>query len=129
MPQLLVRKKETYDRWQQAIQSGSESLVVKDARDDYFRTHTEIIRRFSVALAVLSFTVLGLAFGMSISRNHSAKGIIYILFLGSIYLACFFIAKNFDQAIVTATLLYLLPHALICLASLWMLRRLANGVE
>lgn len=129
MPQLLVRKNEMYDRWQHAIQSGSANIEVKDARDDYYRTRTEIIRRFSVALAVLSFTILGLAFGISISRNQSAKGIICTMFLGSVYLACFFIAKSFDQAIVTATLLYLLPHAVICLASLWMLRRIAHGVE
>lgn len=129
LPQLLVRKNETYKALQESIQKNASKDNIKEARQNYHRTLTEIIRRFSVALAVFSFTLMGLAFGISISRNKSSLGILYIIVLASMYLVSFFIAKNFDQAIIAASLLYLVPHAVIWTASLLTLRKIAHGIE
>lgn len=129
LPQLLVRKQETFDTLQTAIEKNASKDDIKEAKQNYHRILTEIIRRFSVAIAVFSFTFMGLAFGISISRNRSNLGIIYIVLLAATYLVAFFIAKNFDQDLTMATTLYLVPHVLICIASLLTLRKIAHGIE
>lgn len=127
--QLLVRKDEAHQTLQTLIEQKAKSEDIKQARYNYYRTISEIMRRFSASLAVFSFTFMGLAFGINISRSKSNYGIFYVVFFASLYLVAFFTAKSFDQAIITATLLYLLPHVLIWGVSLWTLRRIAHGIE
>ncbi len=127
--QLLIRKDEAYESLQSLIQEKAKAEDIRQARHDYYRSLSEMLRRFSASLAVFSFTLLGLAFGISISRNKSNLGIFYIVFFAALYLVSFFTAKSFDQAIISSTLLYLIPHVLICAASLWTLRKIAHGVE
>lgn len=93
------------------------------------RIYAEIIRRISIATAVFTFTLMGLAFGISISRHQSSKGLMWIISLAAIYLGAFFTAKGIEKNLVAASLLYLLPHAIIIGASTWMIRRISQGVE
>jgi lipopolysaccharide export system permease protein len=123
--QLLIRKEEA----KAALQNKSKPEEIKQARHDYNRILSEIIRRFSASFSVFSFTLLGLAFGIRISRVKSSLSIFYIVFFASLYLAAFFTANSFDQAVVSASLLYLIPHLLICTASLLTLRKISVGVE
>lgn len=127
--QLLVRTDEAQQQLGELIANHSPTEVVKEARYDYYRSLSEIMRRFSAALAVFSFTFMGLAFGIHISRYRSNISFFYVVMLATIFLVSFFTAKSFDRAIITATLLYLLPHLLICLASLWNLRKISHGIE
>lgn len=126
--QLLIRKDEARQNLQSLIADG-KTEEIRQARHDYYRSLTEIMRRFSASLAVFSFTLLGLAFGISISRNKSSWSIFYIAFFAALYLVAFFTAKSFDQAIIAAAVLYFVPHLLIAAASLWTLRKIAHGVE
>jgi lipopolysaccharide export system permease protein len=93
------------------------------------RCYSEIIRRFSLALAAFTFTLMGASFGMTITRNRSRRGIIYVLCLTALYLTAFFVAKDLDNRCDIAASLYLTPHALILLCSLWNLRRVTRGIE
>lgn len=127
--QLLVRKDESYHHLDSLTVSQAPSEEIKQARYDYYRTLSEMMRRISAALAVFSFTLMGLSFGINISRNRSNFGIVYVAGWASLFLIAFFTAKSFDRAVITATILYLVPHGLICLASLWMLRKISHGVE
>lgn len=127
--QLLIRKDEAYQHLQMLVQHKGKTEEIKQARHEYYRSLTEMTRRFSASLAVFSLTLLGLAFGINISRNQSKVNIFYIVFLAALYLVCFFTAKSFDQAIVSATLLYLIPHGLICAVSIWTLKKIAHGIE
>lgn len=126
---LLVRKSEAHQHWKTLIQQAAKPEDIRQARYDYYRTVTEIIRRISASIAVFSFTLLGLAFGINISRNKSNFAILYVVFFASLFLISFFTAKSFDQAIISASLLYLVPHVLICAASFWNLRKIARGIE
>jgi lipopolysaccharide export system permease protein len=126
--QLLIRKDEAHQHLQSLISQG-KTEEIRQARHDYYRSLTEMMRRFSASLAVFSFTLLGLAFGISISRNKSSWSIFYITFFAALYLVAFFTAKSFDQAVIAAALLYFVPHVLIAAASLWTLRKIAHGVE
>lgn len=124
MPLLLARLAEEK---QQA--AGSDSAAQKLARRNTARIYSEIIRRVSIALAVFTFTLMGASFGVSISRNHSNKGLYVVIGLAAFYLICFFAAKGWDNQPGLASLLYLFPHALIIFLSLWTLRRAARGIE
>jgi lipopolysaccharide export system permease protein len=82
-----------------------------------------------VAIAAFSFTLMGLAFGISISRNASNRGVLFVIILGALFLIAFFVASSFDHALLSSTLFYLMPHFVIIVASLYMLRRTARGIE
>lgn len=126
---LLVRKDEARRALQLQTQINESGGDLRQLRHEYIRTLTEIMRRFSASLAVFSFTLMGLAFGISISRSHSNLNIFYVFFLSALYLVSFFTAKSFDQAIVAATLLYFLPHILICITAFWTLIKISRGIE
>ncbi len=89
----------------------------------------EISRRASISLAAFTFTMIGMAFGMQISRNRSKKGIAWAIGLAAFFLVCFIAAKSFRHSPMIATLVYLLPHPLIILISLRSLKSIREGVE
>lgn len=128
LPLLLVRLDQLQSQYETVKQKG-EASEIKRARHAVHEVHSEIIRRLSVAIAVFSFTLMGLSFGISISRNRSRRGIFIVVVLGAMYLIAFFSAKSFSYAYITASLLYLLPHVVICGASLMMLRKITKGIE
>jgi lipopolysaccharide export system permease protein len=129
LKQLFIRKDKAKQNLRNLIDSQAKPLDIKDARHDYYRILSEIMRRFSASLAVFSFTLLGLSFGISISRNKSNTSIFFIVFFAALYLVTFFTAKSFDQAIISAAILYLIPHLLILIASLYNLRKITRGIE
>jgi lipopolysaccharide export system permease protein len=87
------------------------------------------MRRISISLATFTFTLMGAAFGISISRNRSNRGIFYVVGLASLYIIAYFAAKGADHLLVTTTLFYLLPHLLIVLLSVAVLFRVSKGIE
>lgn len=89
----------------------------------------EIARRISISLAAFTFTLIGLAFGMQISRNRSKKGILWAIGLAAFFLVCFITAKSLRHAPLLSLLIYLLPHPLIILLSLRGLKAIREGVE
>ena len=128
LPLLLARLSEARQELTLARASGDKAEI-KQARYYLNSCCTEIIRRLSVALAVFSFTLMGLAFGIKISRNQSSRGIAIIILLASLYLIAFFGAKSFDHALIAASLLYLVPHLIIWSSSFWILHRRVHGIE
>jgi lipopolysaccharide export system permease protein len=129
MAMLSVRLQEQREALAQARQAGKDSSVIKELRYQYHASLSEIVRRISVALAVFSFTLMGCAFGMSIGRQHSQRGLYVVIILATIFVVTFFIAKGFERNEVAAALLYLIPHGLIMGASIIFLNRISKGVE
>lgn len=129
MAMLSVRLREQRDALAQARQNGAASEAVKEFRYQYHSSLSEVVRRMSVALAVLSFTLMGCAFGMSIGRHHSNRGLFIVIALATLFVVAFFAAKGMDRYGVTASLLYLIPHALIIGASVVFLNRISKGIE
>ncbi len=128
LPRLLVRLDESRAELAHA-RTFADKDQIKQALYTLNRCYTEILKRFSVALAVFSFTLMGVAFGISISRKRSSRGLLVVIVLTSLYLITFFAAKSFDHALLGASLLYLVPHVIICTASMLALRRIAHGIE
>lgn len=96
---------------------------------NYKKCHSEMIRRSSLGVASFTFTLMGIAFGMEISRNRTKKGILSVLFLTAFCLIAFFVGKEFDHLVWVAALLFLFPHIIITGASVWTLRRISRGIE
>ncbi|MBA3817077.1 MAG: LptF/LptG family permease [Parachlamydiaceae bacterium] len=107
----------------------SDNVKIKQSLQTCHRCYLEIIRRISIAISVFSFTLMGIAFGINISRNSSNRGIIYVVLLGAMFLIAFFGAKEADYNLILGSMLYILPHVIIIAASLWMLKRINHGLE
>lgn len=129
LPLLLIRLQNEKEALKEALEAKLDQAAIKQTRQAYHRCCLEVVRRLSVALGVFSFTLMGVAFGISISRNNTSRGVIYVVALGALYLIAFFGAKEADHRMVLASLFYLLPHVIIIGASLWMLKRVNHGIE
>lgn len=129
LPFLLIR----LDQQKQALALSKQAKApiseLKQIKRDIDRGHTEIVRRLSIAFATFTFTLMGAAFGISISRQRSSKGLCFVLGLATLYLVSYFIAKGVDYLFVTASLFYLLPHLVIIFLSVWALKRTMDGIE
>lgn len=102
---------------------------VKETRAQLTRSLADIARRLSIAFAVFSFTLLGLACGISIGRQKDRKSLFIAIGLTAFYLICFFVAKGLDRNWPLAISLYMLPPAILILTSTILLRRVARGIE
>ena len=93
------------------------------------RCYTEIIRRFSLGIAAFTFTLMGLAFGISISRTQPVKKLIAVILLAGMYITAFFLGKGLDHNLIASSALYLIPHFLIITFSIVVLYRINKGIE
>lgn len=92
------------------------------------KIYSEIARRISAGLSPFSFTLLGLAFGMSLSRLKNPFQLVFPVGLAALYLISFFAAKAFESKIFLSYTLYLIPHGIIVLSSLRKIRKINRGV-
>ena len=125
MDLLLARLREEKKRY--ALEQDSQAA--QTAKENINRCYSEITRRFSVAIAALTFTLLGVSFGISINRTPSVKKVFYVIFLAGLYLTAFFAAKCADHLLLPSTLLYTVPHLLIITFSVIVLMRISRGIE
>lgn len=93
------------------------------------KLHAELARRLSLSVAIITFTMIGLSFGMQISRTRSKKGIIWSIGLAAAFLFVFVAAKSLKSSPALAVMLYLIPHPLILLLCLRSFKRINQGVE
>jgi lipopolysaccharide export system permease protein len=128
-PLLLIKLNEEKQLLANAKLELKPASFQKQIQRNIDRCYSEMARRLSVALAVFTFTLMGASFGISISRNKSNKGFFFVIALGAFTLVAFFAAKGIDHLLVASTILYLFPHALIIVASLWTLNRVTKGIE
>lgn len=107
----------------------TDNPASKQIKRNTNRIYAEIIRRISISLAALTFTLMGAAFGISISRNGVNRGIFYIIGFAAFYIVSFFAAKGLEHQLFAASLLYIVPHLVIIACSLLMLTRISRGIE
>lgn len=129
LPLLLLRLQETKELLTNSAQSDLPEPERKQLQRVLVRGYSEILRRVSIALAVLTFTLMGFAFGISSSRNRSRRGLYTVVGLAALYLVSYFVAKGMDHILPTAASLYMLPHVLIVVLSFWFLYRVGEGKE
>lgn len=128
--QLLVRQKELQARLKLLGESVSPfvATAVKESKEQLQALWSEMMRRGSVGFSVLSFTFLGLAFGIQVSRKKRGWGLVSLICLAALFLVGFFIAKSFENKFTIASLLYIFPHILIWISSCYAVTRVSRGV-
>lgn len=126
---LLVRLNDHWMTLEKAKEENKPASEIKTLQRAVNRNISEIIRRISLALAVLTFTVMGASFGVTISRLKSNRGLLYVVLLTGLFLTAYFSATGISHLLIASTLLYLVPHGLIILASIWVVYRASRGVE
>ncbi len=110
------------------LKEGNKVLI-KSIKTQLHRSLSEITKRISIALAVLSFTLMGAAFGINISRRRHYYPLYFAIGFTSFYLIAFFVAKGVDHHLYLAAALYLVPHAIMILAAIVVLKKIAKGIE
>jgi lipopolysaccharide export system permease protein len=129
MPLLLTRIQEQRHLLQEAQLKEENKVEIKSLKTQLNRSLSEIMKRFSIAIAVFSFTLMGTAFGINISRKRHYYSLYLAILLTTVYLIAFFVARGIDHQLWLATALYLIPHIFIICASIIVLKRVAKGIE
>lgn len=89
----------------------------------------EIARRLSLGLAPLSFTLIGLGFGIEIGRNPKLRRLLIAIGLACFYMVCFVAARSMKHSPLPSVLCYLLAHPVILLFSLYAIYKRSRGFE
>ncbi|MCB1180947.1 MAG: LptF/LptG family permease [Chlamydiia bacterium] len=100
-----------------------------EIRKNLGKCRSDVVRRVSLAISPLSFTVLGISFGIGINRNQAKRGIVIVVLLAAISMISYFVAKEFDHSVIISSLFFLLPHFINTLVSGWKLNRISGGLE
>lgn len=119
LPLRMVIAKNSYDK---SLQERRPHMVKN-------RAEQEICRRISLGMAPFTFIFIGIAFGTEIGRNRKKKGILSAILLSALFLACFATAKAWRYHALAPCLVYLLPHPIIGLVSLFAFKRVSRGIE
>jgi lipopolysaccharide export system permease protein len=127
LPLLLVQKEREKNALKELLESGKASLIKAKERA-ITRIDLEIIRRASIGFAVFSLTLLGLGFGIGITRGRKVRNILKVVVLASLFLIGYFTAKGIDHQFLPAALLYTVPHALILICSLRAILKIEKGI-
>lgn len=90
----------------------------------------ELSRRFSIAFAAFTFTVIGVTFGIHVERNRSKKGVVFAITLSCLFLFSFISAKSLKHAPpLVPSMIFFLPHPLILFLSLRSMKAVEEGVS
>ncbi|HSX03479.1 MAG TPA: LptF/LptG family permease [Rhabdochlamydiaceae bacterium] len=92
-----------------------------------YKSYQEIARRFTLALAAFTFTLIGTTFGIEVGRNRSKTALFWALGLASLFMLCFLTAKSMKHATLAPILCYLLPHPFIILFCMRHFKKIAEG--
>ena len=126
---LLMRIQEQKKLLGEAQQNGASLDEIKNLKKLLHRSQSEIMKRFSIGFAVVSFTLMGLALGMNISRRRRPFSLYLAIFLTAFFLITFFVAKGLEHRFWLASSLYLFPHLMILCLSFYVCYRTSKGIE
>ena len=129
LPLLLVQLHDDKEALQMATEKGESTAKLKQMQKGINRCYSEIMRRFSLSIAVWTFTLMGAAFGITISRYRSIRNLVIVISLAAFYLTTYFVAEGMSHLLVASLLLYFIPHLIIILLSVRALTRIARGIE
>lgn len=125
MPLLLVRIQDEREALVAATKSGTN---IFQAKKKLHKSYAELFRRISLTFSVFAFTLMGLAFGVTVGRLPSKRGLAMVIALSALYLAAFFIAKGMDEMLLVTALLYIFPLLMMAGLSVRTIRRTSIGL-
>jgi len=115
---------------------STKMLLVRDKIDkqlikpkNYIFSKVEILRRISLAISALSFTLIGISFSIEIGKKRDKKKIFQASLLTLFILISFTIGKAFKYQYLIAYITYILPHLLTSMFSIFHLKKISGGIE
>ncbi len=93
------------------------------------RLQFEVGRRLFFPLATLMFTLIGISFGLQISREKKLKNLFWAISLAAFSFICFLIGRSFELNPIKAWFFFLIPHPIVAIFSYRFQRRISRGVE
>ncbi|MCP5491650.1 MAG: LptF/LptG family permease [Chlamydiales bacterium] len=89
----------------------------------------ECVRRTSYGMSPLTFSLIGLSFGLQIGRNRRKRALVLATCLTALLLASVLVGKSFETKPILAALCYYLPHPIAWILA-WRYKNLKEqGVE
>ena len=125
LPLLLASIKHKKNLLSQTLTKEETKKIGREINQSY----GDIFRRISLALAVLSFTLLGFAFGVDIGRIKKKRQTLWAIMLALSFLLAFVFGRSVDSSLALIITLYIFPHVLITTSSLWKLKNVNRGIE
>lgn len=101
-------------------QIGGKSKAMK-------RAFSEMFRRSSFSLSVLSLTLLGSIFSIEHARSPSRKNLLSLVLLTLLSLSSYFLGKSLKYIPILSAIVYFIPHLLIWISCYWQARRISKG--
>jgi len=87
----------------------------------------EILRRISLGISALTFTFIGIAYGLEIKRTKSSKGVLYVSLLAVLVFASYMVGKQIKSKILLSCLAFTIPHLVLLYAGLYTIRKVQKG--
>jgi lipopolysaccharide export system permease protein len=123
---LLAKKKELQNKLAKKLLKEKPTHRVKKKLGQIW---AELARRLSLAISVVTFTLLGASFGCTIGRLHSKRRFFWVVILTALFLVCYLAAKGIQDKASIPIALYLAPHLIICIACTRRLWLVQKGIE
>ncbi len=121
-------KPQSYDSlpWRLMRVKAEQDQGSKAQLNDFF---FERVRRISYGLSPLTFSIMGLSFGLQIGRKQRKRAVVLLCALTALILASVLVGKSFETKPMYALLCYGLPHPIAWILA-WRYKTLKErGVE
>lgn len=117
-----------YDYLNYRMIQAKHAIEQNSSESTPYRALQEMARRFSLALASLGFTLVGMASGFEIGRNHRVRGPVWATALMTLYLVTFVTAKSLKHYPLASLAVFALPHPILWAYCLYAFRRISRGL-
>lgn len=87
----------------------------------------ELLKRVTIALAPLTFGILGLSFGISISRTRSNWAIFWAILMAAFFLMSYVIGRSYRYHPERSLIIFTLSHLILLSVSFIRIRRIQRG--
>jgi lipopolysaccharide export system permease protein len=124
---LLLIQKESIEKQLSQI-DGLSQKEIKNLKMYESKCYYEVMKRFSLGFAPLTFTLLGSAYGINLGRSRARRNIFIVMGFAVLSCTAFFLAKSSQSLWFPGAMLFAPQFLMIC-TSIWYLNRCSKGVE
>lgn len=100
--------------------------ILKNFNKKLYYPH-ELYKRLTMAMAPLTFGILGLCFGINISRKASHLSLLYAVFLGAIFMITYVVGRSFRHQPWVSLSIFIASHLLLIGFSMLKLQAALRG--
>jgi lipopolysaccharide export system permease protein len=116
-----------YDYLNYRLIQAKHAIEQDSSEGTHSRALQEMARRFSLALASLGFTFVGMASGFEIRKNHRIRGLFWATAFMTFYLVTFVTAKSLKHYPLVSLAVFALPHPILWIYCFYAFRRISRG--